>query len=150
MNVRDVLLANLDAAYEKKGWHGPTLKGAIRGLTSAEVFARPAHGRHDIWELTTHAAYWKYVVRRRLSGERPSFPLEGSNWFPSPAARDEQAWRSAVELLASEHHQLRELIASLPDAALADPKKLRMIYGVAAHDVYHAGQISLVKRLVAG
>ena len=29
-----------------------------------------------------------------------------------------------------------------------DPKKLRWMYGVAAHDVYHAGQIQLIKRLM--
>ena len=149
MNVRDLLLANLDAAYDKHGWHGTTLRGALRGLTPDDVYRRPAKGRHTIWELVAHAAYWKYAVRRRLTGgKRGSFSLKGSNWYEAPPRAGERAWRDVVELLDVEHHSLRELIAALDDAALNDPKKLRMIYGVAAHDVYHCGQIQLTKRLL--
>ena len=146
--IIDLLLANYDAAYEKHGWHGTNLRGALRGLHASDVTWRPAPGRHNIWELTAHAAYWKYTVRRRLTGgKRGSFAMKGSNWMASPASVGEQSWRDVVALLEDEHRQLREVIASLSAADLRDPKKLRMIYGVAAHDVYHTGQIQLLKRL---
>jgi uncharacterized damage-inducible protein DinB len=149
MNVRELLLANLDAAYDNRGWHGTTLRGALRGLTPDDVYRRPAKGRHTIWELVAHSAYWKYAVRRRLTGgKRGSFSLKGSNWFEPPPRSGEQTWRDVVELLDNEHHSLREIIAALDDPALNDPKKLRMIYGIAAHDVYHCGQIQLIKRLL--
>jgi len=148
MQALELLLANLDAAYEKRGWHGTTLRGALRGLTPAGVYRRPAKARHNIWELVAHAAYWKYAVRRRIAGgKRGSFPLKGSNWFASPPRAGEKEWRDVVELLDLEHHRLRDVVASLDDAALNDRKNVRMIYGVAAHDVYHTGQIQLVKRL---
>jgi len=151
MQVIEILLANLDAAYDVRGWHGTSLRGALRGLSPADVYWRPAKGRHDIWELVAHAAYWKYAARRRLAGgKRGSFPLKGSNWFESPARGGENAWRDVVELLDVEHHQLRTAIASLDDATLNDPKKVRLIYGVAAHDVYHTGQIQVLKRLRRG
>lgn len=151
MDARELLLANLDAAYDKRGWHGTSLRGSLRGLTPADVYWRPPKARHNIWELVAHAAYWKYAVRRKLGGgKRRSFSLKGSNFFESPARGGEGAWRDVVELLDIEHHQLRGVIESLDDAALADPKKARMIYGVAAHDVYHTGQIQLIKRLRRG
>ena len=147
----EVLLANLDGAYQRNGWHGPTLRNAIRGLSAEDVAWRPGKGRHNIWELTAHAAYWKYVARRRLGGDkRGTFPLKGSNWIPAPAKIDDASWKHVVELLDEEHRLLREVISSLDDAVLRDRKKLRMIYGVAAHDVYHAGQIQLVKKLRKG
>jgi len=150
MQVIELLLANLDAAYDQRGWHGTSLRGALRGLTTKDVYARPRKGRHNIWELVAHAAYWKYAVRRRLAGgKRGSFSLKGSNWFASPARGGEPAWRDVVELLDVEHHLLREIIASLDAAALNDRKKMRMIYGVAAHDVYHTAQIQLTKRLLS-
>jgi hypothetical protein len=147
----ELLLANVDAAYLRKGWHGPTLRNAVRGLRAEDVAWRPAKGRHNIWELTAHAAYWKYAARRRLSGgKRGAFPMQGSNWIAPPGRIDEASWQQVVRMLDDEHRQLRELIASLGDAELRNPKKLRVIYGVAAHDVYHAGQIQLVKKLRRG
>ncbi len=145
------LLATLDGAYLKNGWHGTTLRGSLRGLGAEEVAWRPGKGRHNIWELTAHAAYWKYVARRRLSGgKRGSFPMPGSNWIQPPARIDETSWQSIVRMLDEEHRQLREVVASLADPELRDPKKQRVIFGVAAHDAYHTGQIQLVKRLRKG
>jgi len=149
--VLALLLANLDDAYERRGWHGTNLRGALRGLGVEEVLWRPAQGRHSIWELTAHAAYWKYAAWRRLRGEkRRSFPLKGSNWFAAGAHVDERDWRELLRLLDDTHRRLRETIAALTDAELRDPKKLRLVYGVAAHDVYHTGQIQILKRLARG
>ncbi len=149
--VIDLLLANLDEAYERRGWHGTNLRGALRGLSAEDVVWRPGKGRHNIWELTLHAAYWKYAVRRKLTGaKRGSFPTKGSNWFASPAKADDASWREIVALLDREHRALREAVAALDEAVLRDPKKLRIVRGAAAHDLYHTGQIQLVKRLRRG
>jgi hypothetical protein len=152
-----LLLQNLDAAYDKKGWHGPNLRGSIRGLTAQQAAWRPAPERHSIWEIVVHAAYWKYAVRRRLRGDqRGSFPLKGSNWFPLPVPLTDEDWRMAVDLLQQEHRQLREAVADLPaDQLYVTPagskvSNVRLIYGIAAHDLYHTGQIQLLKRLQIG
>jgi hypothetical protein len=151
MQVNELLLANLDAAYDRRGWHGPSLRGALRGLAPEDVYWRPPKARHDIWELVAHAAYWKYAVRRKLAGgKRGSFAMKGSNWFASSPRGGGSAWRDVVEILDVEHGRLRDVIVALDGAVLEDPKKLRMIYGVAAHDAYHAGQIQLIKRLRRG
>jgi len=146
-DVRSLLLANLEHAYLKRGWQGPNLRSALRGVTADEALRRPAKTRHNIWELVVHAAYWKCRVRRRLRGGG-SFPMKGTNWFASPSRADEKSWRDVVRLLDDEHRLLREAIASMTPAELRDPKTLRLVYGVAAHDVYHTGQIQLVKKLV--
>lgn len=147
-DVLNVLLAAFDEAYDKRGWHGTGLRGALRGVTAEEALWRPARGRHNVWELAVHAAYWKYAVRRRLTGiKRGSFALKGSNWFASPDIADDSAWREVVALVDREHRALREAIASLKPAALREKKTLRLLYGVTAHDLYHTGQIQLVKRL---
>lgn len=139
-----VLLANLDEAYERKSWHGTNLRGAIRGLTPEDVLWRPAPTRLNIWELVAHAAYWKYAVRRKLTGEkRGTFPLKGSNFFPPDAC----SWRDLVAILDAEHRLLRSAVASLPRV---DAKQRHLIAGIIAHDLYHTGQIQLVKRLMRG
>ncbi len=151
-----LLLRMIDQAFDHRSWHGPNLRGSIRGLTAADAAWRPGTGRHNIWEIVVHAAYWKYTVRRRLLGERRgSFPLKGSNWFARPAedAITEAGWREDIALLVSTHRGLREAVASLDPRALRRPlpggktMTVDLLTGVAAHDLYHAGQIQLLKRL---
>jgi hypothetical protein len=138
------LLTIIDQAYDRKSWHGTNLRGSIRRV-SAEVAAwRPGKKRHNIWEIVVHAAYWKYVVRRRITGEpRGSFPLKGSNWFHRPEKLTEKAWKADVALLDEIHHSMRDAISDLSSPAGHFP----FISGVAAHDLYHAGQIQLLKRV---
>lgn len=151
-----VVLAALDRAYDRKSWHGTNLLGSLRGVGVEQAAWRPGAGRHNVWELALHAAYWKYAVRRRLTGEpRGSFPLQGSNFFlrPEPGRAHEAAWKADRALLESEHRALRSAVAALRGDDLERPAEggatsiLDLVTGVAAHDLYHAGQIQLLKRL---
>lgn len=154
----DLLLAALDEAFDRRSWHGPNLRGALRRVDAATAAWRPAPGRHNVWELAVHCAYWKYAVWRRVTGEkRGSFSLAGSNWFPRPlaGAASGEAWKADLRRLVEEHARLRETVAALAPRDLArrtagSPFPLgRVIQGAAAHDLYHAGQIQLLKRLAA-
>lgn len=152
-----ILLISLDQAFDHKSWHGTNLRGAIRGLSSDDAGWRPSPGRHNIWEIVVHAAYWKYVVRRRLlSEQRGSFPLKGSNWFlRGESGADESAWKSDVDLLIETHKSLREAVSKLRSKELgfkpatSKVSNLELVTGIAAHDLYHAGQIQLLKRFRA-
>jgi len=150
------LVTIMDQAYDRHSWHGTNLRGSIRGLSAEQAAWRPAPGRHNVWELVVHAAYWKYAAWRRLTGAaRGSFPEKGSNWFERPRVSGDAAWRRDVAMLHQMHRQLREA------AVLQDGRDVRrplrggtvtafgLLSGVAAHDLYHAGQIQLLKRLRA-
>jgi len=150
------LLTIIDQAYDRKSWHGTNLRGSLRGMSAARAAVRPAAGRHNAWEIALHAAYWKYAAWRRLTGEkRGAFARPGSNWFPTPAPASEAAWRKDVALLQQYHRALRAAIARLADDDLErrPPGSRetigRLVRGIAAHDLYHAGQIQLLKRLGA-
>lgn len=151
VNTKDLLLKLLDEAYKKKAWHGPNLRQAIRGVNAKQAAWRPGAGRHNIWEETVHAAYWKYAARNRIEGgKKGSFALPGSNFFPRPekGRASESAWRADKELLEREHRALRVAVARVLDTPRG-AKFVSQIYGVAFHDVYHAGQIRLLRRLMA-
>jgi uncharacterized damage-inducible protein DinB len=150
-----MLLAVLDEAFDRPAWHGTNLRGSVRGLDPRTAAWRPRVGRHNIWELVVHAAYWKYAVRRRLTGEkRGSFALQGSNWFERPLGDASQgAWTADVHLLLREHQLLRAVVEKMRDAELDGRvggrrwTRRALITGAAAHDIYHAGQIQSLKRL---
>ena len=143
-----VLLTLLDEGFDHHSWHGPNLRGALRGVRAEEAAWRPRPDAHNIWELALHAAYWKYVVWRRVTGsKRGSFALSGSNFFQRPVDPTEAAWKQDVAILLQAHRDLRLAVANLKTRAPA--KVLHMIRGAAAHDLYHAGQIRLLRRLMA-
>jgi len=152
----ELLVRAIEEGYAKKAWHGPNLRGSIRGLTAQQAARRPEKNRHNIWEIVVHCAYWKYAVRRRILGEkRGSFALEGSNWFTRPSGKpNEKEWREDLKLLEAMHRSMIEAIAGLrssdlrkiPPGSRVDNRAI--ISGIAMHDVYHAGQIQLVKRMI--
>ena len=150
MDKNELLLAMLAEGFTRSAWHGPNLRQSLKGVNAKQAAWRPAHGRHNIWELALHTAYWKYAVRRKIDGGiRGSFALKGSNFFtrPEKGKATEAAWRADLALLAKEHRALeqsvRRVLTTNPSRRL-----LRMLYGIAFHDVYHAGQIRLLRRLM--
>ena len=148
------LLAILDQAYNRPSWHGANLRGSIRRVTPRQAAWRPRPKRHNIWENVVHAAYWKYAASRRFVDQpRGSFGYKGSNWFRRPDAPTARAWKEDVELLDRMHAMLRGAVAKLSTKQLYETppgKKVNnfaLLSGIAAHDLYHAGQIQLLKRL---
>jgi hypothetical protein len=148
------LLFLIDTAYDQVSWHGPNLRGSLRGMTPALAAWRPGPERHNIWELIVHAAYWKYVAWRRLTGaKRGSFPLDGSNFITRPLTATAAALGEDLALLDEMHRMLRGAAESVPPSQLDSGSAQRgvtkraLLTGVAAHDLYHAGQIQLLKRM---
>ena len=148
-----LLLGLIDEAFDKRSWHGTNLRGALRGIDTRQASWRPGPGRHNIWELAVHAAYWKYAVRRRLTREkRGAFGEKGSDWFVRPAPGE--AWDKDLAHLMREHRLLRDEVARLREQDLSRRvgtsrwTHAAMVRGIASHDLYHAGQIQLIKRML--
>jgi hypothetical protein len=151
MNTNELVLALLDEGYSRKTWHGPNLRQSLKGVSASQAARRPAPGRHNIWELVLHSAYWKYAVRRHIEGgKRGSFILKGSNFFtrPEKGKATELAWRADLALLEREHNELQRVVRRVLKTPRAK-KFLPRLYGVAFHDIYHAGQIRLLRRLMS-
>jgi uncharacterized damage-inducible protein DinB len=154
IDVRRHLLRTLDPP-RGQAWHGgPTPVGALRGVTAAQARWAPGRGRHSIWELVLHIAYWEYAVRRHLEPDGPRFPRSPANWPAIPSRPDERAWARDRALLADEHRRLVRALARFPlsrwNRVPPQGKKWtygELIVGILAHDVYHTGQIQLLKRL---
>jgi DinB family protein len=150
----EILLQIIDQAYDRKSWHGTNLRGSLRNVSVKQACWRPAPRRHNIWELVVHAAYWKYIVRRRLTGDgRGSFGVKGSNWWVRPQEANEKALKADLKLLDQEHRLLRSAIGAADVRQLyalptgSKTSNFALISGIAAHDLYHAGQIQMLKRI---
>jgi hypothetical protein len=149
-----LLLHNLEQAFDRRAWHGTNLWRSLQGVTPEEAAWRPHPDRHNVWELLVHAAYWKYRVCRLLTDRGPrAFGLRGSNFFARPGEQGRDGWDDDLALLRSWHERLLEAVREFPPARLEERVGSNgfgyqdLILGAASHDVYHAGQIQLLKRL---
>jgi len=150
MSEIDRIADQLRRAYEGEAWHGPSLREILAGITVEQAARRPLPQAHTIWELVLHIAAWESIVRRRLGGEAVEATPE-QDW---PPVRDtgDAAWKTALDDLDRGHHQLRQAIAALSDDQLRQKVAGQnysiygMLHGLIQHDLYHAGQIALLKK----
>ena len=155
-SVLDLLLRQLHQGFDQRSWHGTNLWGSIRTLDAARAAWRPQPERHNIREIVVHAAYWKYRVYRLISDDPPrSFDLRGSNFFPRPAPAGEVSWDDDRALLRAWQSRLVQAVQGLEPSRIGERVGNDwftfedLILGAASHDLYHAGQIQLLKRLGA-
>jgi uncharacterized damage-inducible protein DinB len=141
----------LKRAFEGPAWHGPALREVLDGVEAGAAAARPIASAHTIWEIVLHVTAWEDAARRRLAGSRVELSDE-QDW-PAVTDSSDTAWRAALERLASGNHALRDAIARFDDGWLDTVPPARqpvtaymLMHGVIQHDLYHAGQIALLKK----
>ena len=151
------IVDELQREHEGDPWHGTPLRTLLAGITPEVAAARPIRNVHSVWEIVLHMTAWKNEVRRRLSGAPARTPEEG-DWpdVPAPTA---EAWKSAVTSLEQAHTDLVEAVKKLPESKLLEPTNDQrdretgsgvshyvLLHGIVQHDVYHSGQIALVRK----
>jgi len=152
MNDTEFLADQLHRAYAGPAWHGPSLREVLEGVSARTAAARPVIAAHSIWELVMHVGAWTSAVRRRLAGE--PVELSPSEDWPAVSGASEAAWRQTLDALEREQNQLREAIRALPETALksgvpgCNYSVRFMLEGAVQHNLYHAGQIALLKKMV--
>jgi len=157
----DRILDELSREFEGDPWHGSPTRDILRDVTAAQAAARPLPAAHSIWELVLHMIAWKNEVTRRLSGHPASEPLEG-DWPPVGETTPER-WTAALEDLGRSHRTLLAAVRELSEARLLEPTKdprdratgagvshYVLLHGIVQHDVYHSGQIAMLKKGSAG
>lgn len=152
MSEATTISAMLKSVVEGPAWHGPSVIEQLEGMTAAQARRKPLENAHSIWEILLHMAAWQDYALRVLDGGDAS-PLEGdADWPPVPAEQDENAWEAAKRSYGGGMRDLRERVVHLDDAQLHKsvpgrdfPMKV-LLHGVVHHNLYHCGQIALLKK----
>jgi uncharacterized damage-inducible protein DinB len=143
----------LRRAFDGDAWHGDSVLEILNGVTAAQAAARPIVHAHSIWELVVHIAAWDGAVLRRLGGK--AVELTDEENFPPVKDTSAAAWRTALDEVRRIHTELLSAVSALPDSRLGEmvPGKqgahytfYYMLHGVVQHELYHAGQIALLKK----
>jgi uncharacterized damage-inducible protein DinB len=157
MSEIDNIVDELQREHEGDPWHGSPLKHILDGVTADQAGARRVAGAHSIWELVLHITAWKGEVRRRLSGAAASDPEEGD--WPEVGEPSAARWKAALARLEQTHRALIAAVRQFPESRLAEPSNdtrnnalgtgvsyYVLLHGIVQHDVYHAGQIAILKK----
>lgn len=144
----------LKRAFEGEAWHGPSVSEVLKDVTATQAASRPIPGAHSIWEIALHIAAWEGACRRRLDGDRAELP-DIEDW---PPVHDTSAlaWERAKSTLSEGHQNLRQAISRVDESRLDEPILPNMpsvyvtLHGTVQHDLYHAGQIAILKKAVQG
>ncbi len=137
-------------AFEGNAWHGPALLELLSDVKSEDAAAHPIAAVHSIWEIVLHIAAWKNACKRRLEGDRAQ--LTDTEDWPIVKQTTSGKWQDAKDNLLKNHQQLLEAISRLDERRLDTPviEGMSSVYitlqGVVQHDLYHAGQIAILKR----
>jgi uncharacterized damage-inducible protein DinB len=141
-------------AFDGEAWHGPSVLQLLDGITAQQAASHPIPGAHSIWELTLHIAAWESACRRRLEGD-PAQLTDTEDWQPV-ADTSEAAWESTKQSLIDNHRELLNTIANLDESRLNEPiikdpntpfsSVYVTLHGGVQHDLYHAGQIAMLKK----
>ena len=144
----------LRRALEGEAWHGPSVLELLAGLSAAQAASHPISGAHSIWELVLHIATDYDLMLRRLAGDGRQLTA-GEDWPACPAPTEEN-WRQTVQELKLWNEKLRQAVRAFPEERLDDPivpgapyTAYAQFIGVTQHNLYHAGQIALLKRALA-
>ena len=141
----------LRRAFEADAWHGPAVLETLQGITAAQAHAHPIAGAHSVWEVVLHLSYTYRVVRRRIRGD--GTPIRAEEDWPVVPPATEADWQEAVGALRRVNAELRDAVRAFPAGRLDEPlvpdppyTAYTQFIGITQHDLYHAGQISLLKR----
>jgi uncharacterized damage-inducible protein DinB len=140
-------------AFAGDAWHGDSVLELLANVDAKTAAAHPIKGAHSIWELLLHIAAWDDAALRRAGGS--AVELSDRENFPPVEDGSEAAWRKAMEYVKQKHEALVQAVAAFPYSRLLEPvpgKKEKhydyfyLFSGIVQHELYHAGQIALLKK----
>lgn len=152
MSEIDRIADQLDRAFAGDAWHGDPLMKILGGLTAKQAHLHAIRGVHSIWEIVNHLRAWKDAIPFRLKGEVKE--LNAQEDWPIIADNSEGAWQSSVADLQHRHQEFLKAVRAFPEAKLGDKVPNRdhsyyvLLHGMVQHDLYHAGQIAILKKAV--
>jgi uncharacterized damage-inducible protein DinB len=161
MTERERLVDQFEREVHGQPWHGPSFIKILEGVTAAQAAHKPSSDAHSIWEIVLHMTGWKREVTRRALGNEAAEPAQGD--WPAIGVPTEERWQDAHADYLRAQRELVDVIRGRSDAQLAAKvpgntadfigagiSVMATLWGLVQHDVYHAGQIAILKKMTAG
>ena len=153
------IVDQLQRAFDGDAWSGPSLGATLQGLSAEQAATQVLPTAHSIWGIVLHLTTWICTVQQRIQEDRLIEVSDATDWPAVPPTADAAAWQQALAALRQAHAELLTAVAELPAADLdrhlgssrdrpqgAGVSYYVMLHGLAQHNLYHAGQIGLLRK----
>jgi len=146
---------NMSATYDGQPWHGDNLLSLLSGITAEKAATRPERLSHSIAEIVCHMTAWRYFVIEKIKGNAEYEVWDTELNWRKIVAMNETEWKTIQDDLLKSQTQLLQHIEQIPESIMStivDGRKYNfrlMLQGIVQHDIYHSGQISMIKKLVS-
>src|SRR5271165_786745 len=150
MTEPERILAQYDRVMHGDAWHGDPIWQILEGISAESAAHRPLADVHTIWEIVLHMIFWEGVAARRLAGQRAG--LDEALNFPAMPSATEANWQKTLEQFRASNQAFRLALQALEVARMDELAAAgkRTFYdeahGLIQHNVYHAGQIAMLKK----
>ena len=150
MREAEFLAEQIRVTFEGDSWHGPSVAKVLEGVDYNQARAKPLPDRHSIWELVEHINTWMNAANWAVENRRIYDPKNIVDW--PPVGRTVEEWGQSTARLGLTVTRLIHSLTGWRDEDLdeiIDGGKYSyrfLLHGVVQHNVYHAGQISILKR----
>jgi uncharacterized damage-inducible protein DinB len=148
----EIIADQISRAFRGESWHGPSVREVLAGVSAEDAAAHPIPGAHSIWEIVLHLTGGYNLVLGRVRGERPELAPEDE--WPPVADFGAEAWRESQHTLEQLNQQLQSAVRAFPAERLSQalgseyPAYIQFC-GTPQHDLYHAGQIVVLKKALS-
>lgn len=149
MNEIERIARMMKQTFEGSPYYGPSVIGALENVTADIAARKPPWSAHTIWSLVVHLTAELVYAREVIEGT--AGPWDETTTWHEVTDISEAAWERAIEDLKRANRALVRLVKKLDDDVL-DQQPIRVrgpyylaLHGTMQHNVYHAGQISLLR-----
>jgi uncharacterized damage-inducible protein DinB len=130
-------------------WIGTNFKETLYGVDAATASKIISTNGNSIWQLTNHIIFWRTTVVNRLTGSNNPPPFKD---FLLPDELNAANWKQTGHDFEAAYHSLRTALHNVKDENLDKPSVkpeqtiYQLIMGCLQHDVYHLGQMMLLRK----
>ncbi len=157
MTISEQLSKDLEKVLYGNPWYGLPVYDIIEQVSFEAAFEKLPGSVHNIAGIVLHMISWTEEVMDRMNGQTAQVPSSGD--WPDPGTPEEQKWQNYVSDLKLVNVNLLGIIQNFPEEQWAelvngtienDPGTTyeELVKGLIQHHIYHAGQVSLLNRLL--
>lgn len=147
----------LKKVYGGNPWYGDSVKSVLKNIDPRTAFTKASGNTHTIAELVSHIIGWREFALARLKGDKNFRMIQKTSFDWRKKEKDEEtAWKTLLSALEKNQKEILAILKRSDDDLLSLPVHRRkynmefLIEGFIQHDLYHLGQISLLKKMIRG